>query len=400
MAEAAFASGDTEMEDAACAVILAEGRPEPEPEPQPQPPTAEARLLWERWKLPWESEPEPEPESPMRRTAIAGSGFGLTATRRIAAGEVLRREMPIVAAQDHAGQLVSPACLVCLRACGSRQQPVSLALALIGEGALAPQSEQSEGRDTSGWRLCPSCNGLICPDCCGGVPAAAHQRVCGDPAAARLRQLAVTHSDSVWLAALCIAQAILAAEAGEDADAATVERLRWLGLLHRVRWEEIPRWASASIPAGAGVDAFCELRRSVVEETSAQLQSIFPGELTDVEFVSCIMGTLESCSVLPWIRCRQRTDSGSGVVTLPGCPRGPVLLDELVPCIHEAVVREFEAAQVPTTARHWEDVMDRRDEPLWRGIPPIDGAALYPTVGQMNHSCGQTTFSFTRRCSH
>ena len=235
----------------------------------------------------------------MRRTAIAGSGFGLTATRRIAAGEVLRREMPIVAAQDHAGQLVSPACLVCLRACGSRQQPVSLALTLIGEGALAPQSEQGESPDTSaGWRLCPSCDGLICPDCCGGVPAAAHQRVCGDPAAARLRQLAVTHSDSVWLAALCIAQAILAAEAGEDADAATVERLRSLGLLHSVRWEEIPRWASASIPAGAGVDVFCELRCAVVEETSALLQAIFPAEawheLTDVESVSGIMGTLDS----------------------------------------------------------------------------------------------------------
>jgi len=47
------------------------------------------------------------------------------------------------------------------------------------------------------------------------------------------------------------------------------------------------------------------------------------------------------------------------------------------------------AAAVSYPAGRWlADLKERRSEPLWhRGLPPIDGAALYSTGAQMNHSC-------------
>ena len=75
-------------------------------------------------------------------------------------------------------------------------------------------------------------------------------------------------------------------------------------------------------------------------------------------------------------------------------------VQQMVVSIHEVVQRSFEdtedssgsgtlAAAVSYPAGRWlADLKERRSEPLWhRGLPPIDGAALYSTGAQMNHSC-------------
>ena len=77
------------------------------------------------WQRNSSSEPEPSSEGAgkaFRRAKNAGRGFGLFAERPISAGEVLREEMPLVAAQDPAGAAVLPACIVCLRPCGTPRQ--------------------------------------------------------------------------------------------------------------------------------------------------------------------------------------------------------------------------------------------------------------------------------------
>ena len=85
------------------------------------------------WQRNSSSEPEPEPEpssegagKAFRRAKNAGRGFGLFAERPISADEVLREEMPLVAAQDPAGAAVLPACIVCLRPCGTPRQALRL----------------------------------------------------------------------------------------------------------------------------------------------------------------------------------------------------------------------------------------------------------------------------------
>ena len=127
------------------------------------------------------------------------------------------------------------------------------------------------------------------------------------------------------------------------------------------------------------------------------------------------MGTMDSSCILPWIKCDTLNtgwaDQTNHSSTAAGAMNGTgaaVSVDaevqQMVVSIHEAVQRSFEdtedsssssgsggtlAAAVSYPAGRWlADLTERRAEPLWhRGLPPIDGAALYSTGAQMNHSC-------------
>lgn len=370
---------------------------------------------------------EPEPEqhrleagstsrAPWRRVHVDGRGFGLFAEREIAAGEVLvREEVPIVAAQDPAGSTVLPACIVCLRPCGTSQDAIRHVLDIVGEAdALVDPSDSAATNtdDDSDAKIarCPSCSRPLCsPECssrCGP-----HLRLCAHPLAARLRQLAANASDSVWLAALSVAEIILAAEQAvphvpqgsglsvlqkAQADATAAEHRRRFGDLHTVAWEDIPRWslspaAAADSAEAADIDRYCRLRRCIVEEVAQLVQEVFPGNqwmaVTCPESISSLMGTMDSSCILPWIRCDHLNlgwaDKRSKLV-------GKLRLQELVASIHEAVQRDFEdhAVALSPRQRYAEDLADRRSEPLWQqGLPPVDGAALYHTGGMMNHCC-------------
>ena len=124
------------------------------------------------------------------------------------------------------------------------------------------------------------------------------------------------------------------------------ERQRWLGHLHSVAWEGIPRWRPANPATSAWTERSCVLRHAVVRESAALLQRIFPGaqwlSVTGVECVSCIMGTMDSSAVSLYIRC---TQLNAGWADASSGSKDDAALRELIPCIHEAVVREWEDCQ-------------------------------------------------------
>jgi hypothetical protein len=458
------------------------------------------------WQRNSSSEPEPEPEpssegagKAFRRAEKAGRGFGLFAERPISAGEVLREEMPLVAAQDPAGAAVLPACIVCLRPCGTPRQALRHVLGLVGvreipRGCTAPPEDRCDEGDNDGSLRCPSCAGpLCCPEC--RDRGRAHMRLCCHPAGGRLKELAATASDSVWLASLCVADIVIAVEDSlssrpsvqqhqgsglrvllqAQAHATVAERQRRFGQLHTVPWEDMPRWslrprpprgrarlqslsrprppppadgheggdggdeqqqqqqeqtyvpepakaAAAAAAAAAEVEKCCRLRRCIVEEVSQLLGTIFPGGsewqwdgIAGCDSVSALMGTMDSSCILPWIKCdtlntgwADQTNHSSTAAGAMNGTGGAVSVDaevqQMVVSIHEAVQRSFEdtedsssgsgsggtlAAAVSYPAGRWlADLTERRAEPLWhRGLPPIDGAALYSTGAQMNHSC-------------
>lgn len=339
-------------------------------------------------------------------------GYGLVAARPLAQGEVISTEMPLVCVQSQATQQLAPACLHCLRCCGTPCSALRRALSLVGEVDHACGC--GKGNLYAGGRTCEGgCGGVFCsPACAQHCRDGAHGRLCGSPCAARLRELASTHSDAVMLAALCVAEVVLATEqehalcAADDsrptseapppplAELAQRQRDRLLGQLYSVPWEDIPRWSCASpgLPTHlARAARYRRVRQCVVQALSSLLREVFPAAhwaaLTAPESVSEIMGMLDTSCVLPWIpRTRLNalcSDAAARRID------GHVKPAELVPCVHEAMVREAEDAEATICARQRHDKTARRAEPLWRRdvFPPIDAAALYPTLGQMNHSC-------------
>jgi hypothetical protein len=196
------------------------------------------------------------------------------------------------------------------------------------------------------------------------------------------------------MAALCVATCVLAAEHADDQAAAVAEeRRRRLSELHHVAWEDIPRWRPATSAEPAAVERSCRLRRLVVAEVAGLLRSVFPGAqwlgMTCTESVSGVMGTIDSSAVTLYIKA---THLNAGWTDACGGSKDDsYLARELIPSIHEAVSREWEDLQVAgihEEGRQLETQAERRDEPLWpRGFPPLDGAALYPTLALTNHSC-------------
>eukprot|EP01044_Picomonas_judraskeda_P000352 COSAG03_NODE_15_length_22165_cov_72.809934_21_plen_513_part_00 len=331
-----------------------------------------------------------------------------------------------MAVQDPAGSTVLPACIVCLRPCGTPLEVLRRVLGMVGESdslAVDGRVAAAEGDDGGApIASCPSCCGPLCSLECSNrcLP---HSRLCAHPVAARLRQLAATTSDSVWLAALSVAEVVVAAERASlqhvspesgpqalqaaQADESAAEHRRRFDNLHTVPWEDIPRWSlgpatAADSAEAADIKRCCRLRRCVVEEVAQLVQAVFPGDqwmaVTSPESISSLMGTMDSSCILPWIRSNDLKDVQIAWVDR----RSPVQLagkrasdakrevQEIVASIHEAVQRDFEdhAIGLSPSRRRAEDIAERRAEPLWQqGLPPIDGAALYRTGGMMNHSC-------------
>ena len=393
-------------------------RADPQSRPQPPGPDFEQPS----------AQPDKTPSGPCwRRVHLAGRGFGLVAQRRISAGEVLvQEEIPLVAVQDPAGSTVLPACIVCLRPCGTPLEVLRRVLGMIGESDILAVDDHvaaAEGGDGGvAIASCQSCSGLVCSLECSNrcLP---HSRLCAHPAGARLRHLAATTSDSVWLAALSVAEMIIAAERASlqhispesgsrapqeaQADELAAEHRRRFGNLHTVPWEDIPRWSlgpatAADSAEAADVKRCYGLRRCVVEEVAQLVQAVFPGDqwmsVTSPEGISSLMGTMDSSCILPWIRSNDLKDvqiawvDGCSPLQLAGKHASDAKreLQEIVASIHEAVQRDFEdhGIVLSPSRRRAEDIAERRAEPLWQqGIPPIDGAALYRTGGMMNHSC-------------
>ena len=116
-----------------------------QPRPQPRPGPAEQQPSLEQLE-------DNTPSGPCwRRVHVAGRGFGLVAQRRISAGEVLvREEVPLVAVQDPAGSTVLPACIVCLRPCGTPLEVLRRVLGMVGESdslAVDGRVAAAEGDD-------------------------------------------------------------------------------------------------------------------------------------------------------------------------------------------------------------------------------------------------------------
>lgn len=289
-----------------------------------------------------------------------------------------------MATQDPVGLEMTPTCLMCLRQCGSRLSDLRRALELVGEDVPDDEADEGSSAAIAAASHCATCGGpFCCAACAERADGGAHGRLCRHPAAPAIRALSRSTGpmDSVWLCALLISECALAVDAGETMD---VARRRLLDEFHTHPWEEIPLWA-APAPAAR---ALCERRRAVVSELSALLSAVYDerryGELTSFRTVSLAMGALDTCCVSAWVRSRHNA-GWSGDWEGGASQR----LHELVPSIREAKLRTLERSRRGTEVarRQDEDVRARQAEPLFRGFPPSEAVALYPTLGKANHSC-------------
>jgi len=315
----------------------------------------------------------------------------------IAAGEAFHSEMPLAAAQDAAGLLVTPACLACLRACGSRRAALRKAFELVGEDDASCKAEEATPRGCSTGGGCFGSRA-----CADAATAAAHRRLCQHAAAPALRALAATAgpANAVWLAALLLARGAIAMERGDACDAVQVHggahrsasramhtrvspsTCQALDRLRSHPWTDIPAWSGAP-PATTAARGGA--RRAVVRSRSSRLRQIF-GEarcaaLTDEASVSNRLGLLDTCALDAWVRSGlnggwEDWDEGAGQWA-----------HELLPCIREAILCELEATRLPTAAGLAQDSCERQAEPLFRGFPPSEALALYASVALLNHAC-------------